>query len=206
MIEFKDFYKDLVQSFYEDINQRVHERKQFLEKRLRRDLFIAITQSPEVKSMLNGVLRGEFGFQAGEEESYVEPMVDFASSRVTVNQFTLNTSRGNPQLALDIIWYDFDVQQLLDVQNASYQSKGGPVNWLEWILLAGDSIVVQTHYITYGFNKQRSSSRSGLAIMKKTTGKGYRVPPAYSGIETDNFLTRAALQVNLEKAIQEELF
>ena len=199
-----EFDRGVLSEISKVLNHELKPRQEILRQRFSAELRKAIESSPEVEALLNGKLRFEFGFVAGEEESYVNPMVDFASSRLTVKLHPINFLTGNTKLAFDVIYYDFDIESLLSVQNASYKSKGGPVDWLAWLTLNGDNIVVDTHSIVYGYNQKYAYSRSNLAIMRKS-GKGYRVPPEYSGTEDDNFLTRAALSIKTEEIFEEVL-
>ena len=43
----------------------------------------------------------------------------------------------------------------------------------------------------YEIEANPTASRTGTVIMVKSTGRGWRVPPAFSGTVNDNFVTRA---------------
>ena len=64
--------------------------------------------------------------------------------------------------------------------------KGTAIPWFEWLTTLGDAVIVREYDVESGFP---SKSRTGDKIMVR--GKGWRVPPAYSGTETNNFVTRA---------------
>ena len=75
---------------------------------------------------------------------------------------------------------------------ASYQSKGGKVDWLEWLLTAGTSEVISGYRVMYGFF---DTSRTGEAIMVKSKTKGFSIDPMYAGTQDDNWITRSLKKV-----------
>ena len=75
--------------------------------------------------------------------------------------------------------------------------KGPPLPWLEWLLLEGDQPIITNSY----FSKSQGTGRTGLpGTMAENRGgkKGWRVPPAYSGIASANFITDIFKKVQLE--------
>ena len=88
---------------------------------------------------------------------------------------------------------------LLNKDFSSYDSNGNSVDWLNWLLLAGDTIVVADYEVIY---KRTRSSRSGRGLMiSPEMTKGFRVRPEMSGVEDDNWITRSLLVA--EKKLQE---
>tara|TARA_B100000131_G_C18121809_1_gene613196 strand:+ start:3013 stop:3741 length:729 start_codon:yes stop_codon:yes gene_type:complete len=78
------------------------------------------------------------------------------------------------------------------------------LNWLYWLLIRGDSPIIIGHrYIALA-----GEGRTGGGVMRP--GGSFRIPPEYSGIETDNFITRAfsdeLAQKELSSIIQKHLF
>jgi hypothetical protein len=66
-------------------------------------------------------------------------------------------------------------------------------------VFAGDSIVVNNYHVIYSLSqKQASFSRTGKALMAKRGN--FRVDPAFSGTEDNNFITRAM------EGIEDEIF
>ena len=62
--------------------------------------------------------------------------------------------------------------------------KSVKLHWLAWLLQAGSSMIVSGYEYTPSFE-----GRSGGGVM--TGGGVWRVPPEFSGTESDNFITRA---------------
>lgn len=67
------------------------------------------------------------------------------------------------------------------------------LDWLKWMLTQGDKIIISGYSIRLEYGKGRSKQ----AVMSKT-GRTWRVPPAFSGTITDNFISRTLL-ADLEK-------
>ncbi len=88
------------------------------------------------------------------------------------------------------------VGELLDIEGASYQSKGHMIPWLEWALFEKGS--VEDYSIKFDLTaKQAARSRSGEAIMKKSK-KGWDLDPSVRGVGT-NFLAQATEDGKMEK-------
>jgi hypothetical protein len=72
-------------------------------------------------------------------------------------------------------------------EEASYISNGHKIDWLNWIMKKGTQVIVSNFEVNYTSSKP---SRSGLAVMKYDKGSIFRVEPRYSGIESDNIISR----------------
>jgi len=84
------------------------------------------------------------------------------------------------------------IQSLLNKGFAAYDSNGNTVDWLRWLLTAGDTIVVADYQVMKDKGTPLSSSRSGYALMiSPKMSKGFRVDPNHSGTIDDNWITRA---------------
>lgn len=84
------------------------------------------------------------------------------------------------------------------VTNGAYLSDGGVVSWLDWLLEAGDSIVVADYQMVRG---EFSTSRTGGALM--VPGGSYAVSSEYAGTEGNNWLTE--ILDGIEQDIFEEI-
>jgi hypothetical protein len=73
---------------------------------------------------------------------------------------------------------------------AKYVSNQFEIDWLRWITVEGDMIIIQDFEITYDLtDAQIRASRSKEALMKK--GGTWQVPEAFRGFLQSNFLTKA---------------
>lgn len=143
-----------------------------------------IYQQPEMQALASGELQGQFG-------TMLSPAV-IANSIVMaiVNSVSMSMKKFNNQLrggGLEIKIQPVDFNNLLQLPQGHTIYSGGDLHWLEWMLLRGDQIIV----VGYEYNPQTGLGRTGLGNM--IAGKGFRVPPQYSGTDSNNFITRALI-------------
>ena len=146
-----------------------------------------IEQQPEVQSLLSqgeqGSLNAKFGLPPGTPEITIESIIDILENAVDVN---IKKVDQNLIGGLDIIIRGSAITSILGISSGSIRSEiGTPLNWLEWLLTRGDQVIIVGYrYIP------REDGRSGGGVMRR--GKSFRVTPVeYSGVEGDNFITRA---------------
>lgn len=154
-----------------------------------------VNASPSVQSMYAGILRYHFGFIKGQENEYVEPVINaiIDSIKLTVRPASFVSNIATP---LDITMIDVDYDQLANTGRSTYisiNSKGEQheVPWLTWLLTEGTQIVVYKFSMIKSLTpEQRDRSRSGQALMVHSDSKHYRVPPEHAGVDGDNFITK----------------
>jgi len=89
------------------------------------------------------------------------------------------------------------------------------INWLEWLMYHGDTVIIHQYESTYSFDSP-GHSRSGVAVMSRSIGfnRSWRVPPEFSGTQSNNWLTRLfrddprfgiQLEIEIEDAFNEVL-
>jgi hypothetical protein len=145
-------------------------------------------------SLNNGDLQIDFGFESGQNVG--EKVVKEVSNSISFTKLRPNSfSVGG--LRLEVL--KGGINFLLNKDFSSYDSNGNSVDWLNWLLLAGDTIVVADYEVIY---KRTRSSRSGRGLMiSPEMTNGFRVRPEMSGVEDDNWITRSLLVA--EKKLQE---
>lgn len=120
-------------------------------------------------------------------------IIDVASRSFKVEVIPANLLKIN----LGIL--DTDYSYLFDLPEAyfTYTSKNGNgiLKWLEWILLEGNSPIVDG--FDFKLNNSRFSRTGGGLMVNGTT---WNVPPSLQGTREDNLLTRAL--VGLEKDLE----
>lgn len=161
---------------------------------VRRTVQQGIVSSPEYSSLLAGKLRGEFGL--AEPKAALDSIVRAVGASV---QSRVLTGSGEFLGGLVVQAIRSDFRDALSADGASYTSvnkAGGAsaVDWLEWLLFAGDTVVIGDYGVAVGnFEK---FSRTGTHLMLRAKEKGrvqpWRVPPEFSGTEGGNWLTRVA--------------
>jgi len=151
---------------------------EYIENKLRKD------PSDTYYSLDIGQLRKDFGFRPGENVG--ERVVKAVSSSIQLNALgPTSASLGGIRLSL----LKGGIEFLLDKNFGAYDSNGNTVDWLKWLLTAGDSIIIADYEVIY---KDTPRSRSGYALMiSPKMSKGFRVDPSHSGTIDDNWITRA---------------
>jgi hypothetical protein len=151
----------------------------------------AVLGSPEVASLNGGQLQAELGAKNSEIDSVLNFLITRLSDTISLDvipfsAFSGNIMRGHLRLR---VFPKFLINELIHYSEASFKTKKGvELPWVRWLLKLGDKIIVKNYTVNY--TKVRGS-RTGLATMTKTKGRGWRVPPEFSGTENDNFITRA---------------
>ena len=134
-----------------------------------------------------GDLQRDFGFSPGE--NVAEQVVKTISSSIQLSKLG-PTSVSLGGFRLEIL--KEGIQSLLNKDFAAYDSNGNTVDWLRWLLTAGDTIVVADYQVMKDKGTPLSSSRSGYALMiSPKMSQGFRVDPNHSGTIDDNWITRA---------------
>lgn len=169
----------------------------YIENKLRKD------PNNTYYSLDIGDLRNDFGFRSGQNAG--ERVVKAISGSVEFTKLgPTSASLGGVRLQL----LKGGIEFLLDKDFGAYDSNGNTVDWLRWLLTAGDTIVVADYQVMKDKGTPLKGSRSGYALMiSPKISKGFRVDPNHSGTIDDNWITRAlaATEVDMLKKLQEGL-
>ena len=97
-----------------------------------------------------------------------------------------SSNRISASIKLQMIQQDF--ADLLSLGSASFTSENNSqIDWLRWLLLEGDTIIITNYNFILGPNP---ASRTGGGIMRKNGAGSWRVPPEYAGTVQNNWITR----------------
>ncbi|MAF25175.1 hypothetical protein CL634_06325, partial [bacterium] len=150
----------------------------------------ALRESPELKDLIEGDLRGQMGLSSRRASSAVETIIKSISSTIKVtSKKTKLRSKGSAQ-AITIEAQPTHFRNLTSIPQgtqryfSSRYTRMVDLKWLDWLLLEGDRIIVGKFYF-----EGSGKGRSGLGTMK--SGGSFRIPPRYSGTAANNFVTRA---------------
>jgi hypothetical protein len=148
-----------------------------------------ILVAPETNDLINGDLGKELGLI--DASAFIETMIQAIQNSVsftTERVGYIGTRFVSGGYEIGILKGDYS--DILSLSGASYNTDNGVnIPWLSWLLLAGDSPVVYGWRIDFN-PKNASASRTGV-IMVRDPGGSWAVPAQYSGVQDDNFLTRA---------------
>jgi len=146
-----------------------------------------ISEQPEIQELDRGILQGAFGLRRGSQSRAINSIVSAVAGSVSI-EIREVVQAGSKVLKGGMFIYiqPSDFANLLSLPRGVVETeKGDSIPWLSWLLTAGDKILVGEIDVRY----RKGTGRSGLATMGKPGV--FRVPPAYSGVEDDNFITRA---------------
>lgn len=144
-----------------------------------------IIGQPEYEALLNGTLQYELGIT--NPSGRLAEIIDTIRSGAIVNIKTPSVISNKISAGIKLQMIQRDFSDLLSLGSASFSSeKGSEIDWLRWMLLEGDSIIITNYDFILGPN---SASRTGGGIMRKSSGS-WRVPPEYAGTARNNWITR----------------
>jgi hypothetical protein len=144
-----------------------------------------------MRDLRDGELRGQLGLTKAKAQAAVENIARAVVETVYVDSKRVNIGKGDARNVLSITTQPSNFANVSSIPQAivGYYSnnykKSVNIKWLDWLLFAGDRIVVsEFHYET----DPKTPGRSGLGKMHK--GGIFRVAPYYSGTDKDNFISR----------------
>lgn len=146
-----------------------------------------IQNQPEYSSLMSGDLQGQFGIP-DPQQRLSDILLTIQNGTVVVRKPT-SIVNGKISAGIKLQMVKSDFSDLLTLGSASFTTeKGTKLNWLQWLLVEGDTVIISD----FGFVPGPSpSSRTGLGVMKQFSGAFWRVPPEFAGTLRDNWITRA---------------
>jgi hypothetical protein len=186
------------------LNDKIRKNKLFTINKIKSYIPAWINSQPEIvslQSQATNTLFALFGLRSGSTNSIVD---DIINSVVNSLSFSFNPIDNQLNGGITIELQPSDFQNLLSLQSGHVVYSQGDLHWLNWLLTMGNSVIIAN----YNYSPQSGAGRSRQGIMK--FGGSFRVPPQYSGTDTDNFITRAltgsAQEDQITQIINTELF
>lgn len=182
---FSEMKKSVVRNLITDLNKQFKKVARLSVNKIINLTRIHLKNSETYKALTQpgGLLAGHFGLPIGTEKGVVDEIVDYISGRIELKVATFQQENDQLIGGMDII-LNKSVLTYLTQRHGSFvvTEKGQTIPWLDWLLFAGDEIILTGFRIKF-----KAAGRSGQAIM---IPQGYwRVPPAYSGTEGNNWIT-----------------
>ena len=187
--------KDIRAALIGDLNVYLNKNKNVVVGKLKQASKSWVLSQLEMESLQDSSipysLNSLFGIPKGTEANVVDSVADAVANSIQVN-FSKIDKNFKGGLTFSIQPSDF--QNLLGLSEGHViTEKGTDLHWLSWLLTEGDSVIVA------GYQYDASGNgRSGVGSM--AAGSSFRVPPAYSGTTSNNFVTRAF--VNKQKEVE----
>ena len=141
---------------------------------------LRLYEAPEVDSLASGELRYQFGLVDGA--SRISNIIDMWAESVEVR---------------------YVYSKALSMSDAEFTTENGtPLEWLRWLLLEGDTRIVNN----YQFRSGRRG-RAGGGIMASRQNSSWGVPSQFAGTDNNNFATRAleSMQDEIDVIVRREI-
>ena len=181
----KTIEKKIMLSIERHLKKKLPKIQTLIKKEAQALIIKSLENSPSDSALTSGDLRSELGIPNPVSEL---SNIYHAISKTVDIKFSMSraTTKG-VKITITLSAVPFDLGYITSKFGTYETKKGASIPWLEWLTTYGDKIIVRDYIAESGHPKY---SRTGDKIMLK--GKsGWRVPPAFSGTDTNNFVTRA---------------
>lgn len=197
------FHKDIIREVNEKLFSAIPLAVNKIKQKLGNSIRARIMSSPEYAAISGGRFRGELGLPDGAMR--INAIIERWAESVSVAYVK---GKGGSLGTIDIGILQSDWQDVLAMGEAvlTYSSRKGAkaLEWLRWLLKEGNAVIVSQYDFAF---KSTRSSRTGLGIMVKKRGGGWKVPSQYAGTDDDNFATRALADIagDIDIVVRREL-
>jgi|TARA_R110002020_G_scaffold354896_1_gene567593 hypothetical protein len=154
-------------------------------------------EAPEVDSLASGELRYQFGLVDGA--SRISNIIDMWAESVEVRYVSGFGKLGGISISMG----DNDYSKALSMPEAEFTTEEGtPLEWLRWLLLEGDTRIVNNYRFQSG-----KRGRAGGGIMVSRQNSSWGVPSQFAGTDSNNFATRAleSMQDEIDVIVRREI-
>jgi hypothetical protein len=179
--------KKILNAIAEEFNDQIYNKISVIRSKIADGVVFMLKATDIYQSLTNGDLAGHFGLPVNNRTTMVDGIistvannleVEFKPAKVMGGQFVNGISIG-------VLIKNFtDVLALSEAVVTT--SKGQILPWLDWLLRAGNKMIISEHEIHLIGGK----GRSGKAIMIKNNASVWRVPTQFSGTINNNWLIR----------------
>lgn len=203
---FVDSFEKIKQAMFRalgiEINKKIKSNSPKFVRAMREAIPRWLEEQPEIASIrshgIQGSLAAQFGIVPGKEGDAIHKIISVLSDSINVIVKPVDDALNGG------VEFEFDSEIFTRLTGTSegtvVTEKGTDLDWLNWLLTKGDTIIITGyHYVP------STDGRSGGGTM--SIGSIWRVPPEFSGTESNNFITRAFenREVEIERLLQEIL-
>jgi hypothetical protein len=187
--------KEISRVITRDINDSLVVTSRFLYTQVYPILQRYLKISPEILSLREGLLSAEFGLEEDPTPQLINSIMSSFEVNVTKARGGSASRPGSIKLQFskqnyeDLLLNDWAYQDVVSYLDGSYR---GSIPWLDWLLNYGDAIIIADYGVEFG-----EYGRTGVAHMVKKAAP-YKVNSNYSGIATNNFITRSVFAASSE--------
>lgn len=180
--------KKILNGLAEEFNIRVQQKLPSIMNKIRQKTVILFKQTDTYTSLVNGDLAAHFGLPSSSRQSMVDAIIQKIADNMEAEFKPVKARAGGFTGGLELRVLVNNFSDILSMSEAFVLTEKGQVlPWLEWLLIKGNKLIISDHEI----HLIGGHGRSGGAIMVKNTASAWRVPSQYSGVMSDNWLTRA---------------
>ena len=170
-----------------------------LETKIAEIVIASRLNQPEYISLIGGALKYQFGLP--DPERRVSDILETIRSGTNTRIIPSKISNGQISSGVVVEMIPSGFSDLLSLEaSVLVTEKGAELNWLDWLLIQGDTAIVGEYRFALGSSPY---SRTGMGLMIGGSGFSWRVPPEYAGNITNNWITRAIDQS--QTAIESEI-
>ena len=187
----KEIVAKINRGLAKEFDARMRKKSALILGRLKPIIANALFASPEINSLQGGALKFDFGLIG-------DPGPQIVSAVVNSVQLKTEQSRGNANGitgGFSVYVQPSDYSNLLSISMAAQSN----VPWLEWLLTAGDAIIIADFGVEYGAGLGRSGGAHMVPLSRSQLGP-FKVNSAFSGTVNNNFITRALSKVSRQMA------
>lgn len=157
----------------------------------------SLARSETVQSLLSGSLKDDFGLSGSVVQTTINNIVKYLANNLTLIISQAKKNRAAYTISVQLL-KPGDIETIVGLPLGNFQSRGGSVDWLEWLTTRGSQVILGDYFI-YPYAKGNTRS-GGTSIMQKivSSGTAFRVDPQYAGTVNDNFIRNAILDIEDE--------
>jgi len=152
-----------------------------------------IKNSDIYRELVNGKLKTEFGLVDAEQR--VQAVISKWVSSISFKLDTVKPKARTVSGGFRIMAIASDFNDVIQLAEATLFANGGEVPWLRWLLLDGYKNLIADYTIQYG---NYARSRTGTALMRRSSSKYYKVPTEFAGLYGDNWITKLFDNIDAE--------
>jgi len=173
------------------LSGEMNKRASAVNSAIRPIIIKALSSSPEILSLGSGVLRFDFGLTGDPGPQIVDAIASTLRVKIDRPVGTNSGVKGGLRVELQPTDYANLLSLPVAMQTLEIEAR---IPWLEWLLTAGDTILIVNYGVQYGAGLGRSGGANMVSLKKAPIGP-FKVNSAFSGTINDNFITRAVERV-----------
>ena len=182
--------KKILKGLMSQTNQYFTQVVPKLREKIKTGTFDILTSSGTYQSLLNGDLAGHFGIPEKRRKENLTVIIETIVNNIVIEKKLVRKVGGTLKGAMRIGVVIANFTDILALPQAViFTEKYEPLEWLTWLLKAGNRMIIKEYDVYF----YPGEGRSGMAIMLPEDGGSWRVPPEHSGTMKNNWLTKIVL-------------